>query len=155
MPIVPYLDHEPRIDGDLELANDAFIIGRVALAGPAVLDARAVIRGDQATIEIGAHFHLGQRSTIHVDPNSPTRIGKDVWVGDDAVAHGCTLGDNVRVENRALVLSRSEVGTGSIVEAGALVTEGAVFPDNSYISGSPGRRVRDTTPEERADTAKR
>jgi carbonic anhydrase/acetyltransferase-like protein (isoleucine patch superfamily) len=155
MPVMPYLDHQPRINGDLELANDAFIIGRVALVGPAVLEAQAVIRGDQAAIEIGAHCHLGQRSTIHVDPNSPTRIGKNVWLGDDAVAHGCTLGDTVRVEDRALVLSRSEVGAGSIVEAGALVTEGAIFPDNSYISGSPGRRVRDTTPEERAETARR
>lgn len=153
MPILPYLEHEPRIDGELELANDAFIIGRVALVGPAVLEARSVIRGDQAAIDIGPHFHLGQGSTIHVDPNSPTRIGASVWMGADAVAHGCTLGDNVRVEDRALVLSRSEIGAGSIVEAGGLVTEGAVFPENSYISGSPGRRVRDTTPEERGEKA--
>ncbi|GAC1316513.1 MAG: gamma carbonic anhydrase family protein [Chloroflexota bacterium] len=155
MPITPYLDHQPDIAGRVDVAGDAFVIGRVALAGPAVLEARAVIRGDQAAIEIGAHFHLGQRSTIHVDPNSPTRIGQGVWIGNDAVAHGCTLGDHVRVEDGALVLSRSVVGAGSVVTAGALITEGTVFADNSYISGSPARRLRDTTPDERAETARR
>jgi carbonic anhydrase/acetyltransferase-like protein (isoleucine patch superfamily) len=75
-----------------------------------------------------------------------------VWVGDDCVVHACTLGDGVRIEDGGLVLSTSRVGSGSIVASDALVTEGAEFPDNSYISGSPGRRVRDTTPEERAAT---
>ena len=151
MPILSYLDYRPRIDGHLQLADDAVIIGQVTLLGPAVVTARAVIRGDQAPIDIGPDFHLGQRSTIHVDPQTPTHIGSGVWIGAAAVAHGCTLGDQVRVGPTALILSRSQIGAGSIVAAGALVTEGAVFPPHSYIAGSPGRRVRDVTPEERAD----
>jgi carbonic anhydrase/acetyltransferase-like protein (isoleucine patch superfamily) len=50
------------------------------------------------------------------------------------------------------VLSTSRVGAGSIVAADSLVPEGVEFPENSYISGTPGRRIRDTTPEERAAT---
>ena len=50
------------------------------------------------------------------------------------------------------MLSSSSVGAGSIVAADALVSEGAEFPDNSYISGTPGRRIRETTPEERQET---
>jgi carbonic anhydrase/acetyltransferase-like protein (isoleucine patch superfamily) len=86
---------------------------------------------------------------------TPTNIGDDVWVGDDAVVHACTLGECVRVESRALVLSNSSVGAGSLVAAGALVTEGTAFPENSYIEGTPGRRVRDTTAEERQETLRR
>jgi carbonic anhydrase/acetyltransferase-like protein (isoleucine patch superfamily) len=49
-------------------------------------------------------------------------------------------------------LSNSSVGAGSIVAADALVSEGVSFPENSYVSGTPGRRLRDTTPEEREET---
>ena len=34
----------------------------------------------------------------------------------------------------------------------AMVAEGAEFPENSYILGTPGRRIRETTPEERRQT---
>ena len=73
-----------------------------------------------------------------------TSIGADVWVGERCVVHATTLGDGVRVEDGALVLSTSKVGSGSIVATGSLVTEGAEFSDNSYISGSPG--VASATP---------
>jgi len=75
-----------------------------------------------------------------------------VWLGDDVVVHATTLGEGTRVEDGGLVLSTSSVGAGSIVAADALVSEGVEFPDNSYISGTPGRRVRETTLEERQET---
>ena len=98
---------------------------------------------------------MGRGSTIHVELPTPTLIGTDVWVGDEAVVHACTLGDGVRVEDGGLVLSNSSVGAGSIVAADALVSEGVEFPENSYISGTPGRRRRDTTEEEREETRRR
>lgn len=155
MPVVPYLEHVPRLGDGVRLDPDAWVIGKVRLDAPATLGASAVIRGDRASIDIGSWFHLGARSTVHVDPGNETRVGTEVWVGDDAVIHGCVLGSGVRVEDGGLVLSRSVVGAGSILAADSLVPEGAVFPENSYIQGSPGRRQRDTTPAERADTRAR
>ena len=152
MPILPYLEHRPAIGEDVELAASAFVIGRVTLAGPAVLGERAVLRGDQNRIVVGPRFRIGRGSSVHVEVHTDTQLGADVWVGDDAVVHACRLGDGTRVEDGGLVLSTSRVGAGSIVAADALVSEGADFPENSYISGTPGRRVRDTTPEERAET---
>ena len=130
-------------------------MGKVRLAGPAVIEASAVLRGDQSDIEIGSGFRMGPRATVHTENGGPTRVGNGVWLGADAVAHACTLGDGVRVEDGGLVLSGSSVGPGSIVAAGSLVPEGASFEANSYISGTPGRRLRDTTAEERAETAAR
>jgi carbonic anhydrase/acetyltransferase-like protein (isoleucine patch superfamily) len=114
-----------------------------------------VVRGDQNSVDVGARFRMGQRSTIHVELHTATFVGNDVWLGDDVVVHACTLGDGVRVEDGGLVLSTSSVGAGSIVAADALVPEGVSFPPNSYIAGTPGRRVRETTPEERAETLQR
>ena len=152
MPLLPYLEHVPTVGQGVSLAADAFLVGKLSVAGPAVFHERAVLRGDQNRIEIGPRFRMGRGSTIHVELPTPTAIGADVWLGDDAVVHACTLGDGVRVEDGGLVLSNSIVGPGSIVAADALVSEGVSFPENSYISGTPGRRVRDTTPEEREET---
>ena len=154
MSILPYLSHLPVVGEDVSLAQDAFVIGKVTLAGPATLESSAVIRGDQNRVMIGPRFRMGRGATIHVEVHTYTQIGSDVWLGDDAVAHACSLGDGTRVEDGALVLSTSRVGAGSIVAADALVSEGAEFPANSYISGTPGRRLRETTPEERRATLK-
>ena len=152
MPILAYLQHVPEVGSGVGLAEDAFVVGRVSIAGPAVLGSHAVLRGDQNRIAVGPRFRIGRGSTVHVEIYSPTQVGADVWVGDDVVVHACTLGDGTRVEDGGLVLSTSRVGPGSIVAADALVPEGAEFPENSYISGTPGRRSRDTTPEERSET---
>ena len=152
MPTLPYLQHVPELGPSVAIAEDAFVVGEVSIPGPAVLEPSAVLRGDQNRIVVGPRFRIGRGSTVHVEVHTETRIGADVWVGDGAVVHACTLGDGTRVENGGLVLSTSSVGLGSVVAAGALVPEGAEFPEHSYIGGTPGRRLRDTTPEEREET---
>lgn len=152
MPILPYLQHLPEIGPEVRLDDDAFLVGQVHVSGPAVFEAKAVLRGDQNSITVGPRFRIGAGSTVHVERHTDTRIGADVWVGSDAVVHACTVGEGTRVEDGGLVLSTSKVGAGSIVAADALVSEGVEFPPNSYIAGTPGRRVRDTTPEERSET---
>ncbi len=152
MPTLRYLEHEPSVSSDVMLADSAYVIGRTTVQGPALLRGDAILRGDQATIHAGPRFHLGNRSTVHVDNQNSTHIGSNVWVGDDAVVHGCTVGEGTRLEDGALILSGSRVGRDCVVERGSLVPEGAEFSDNSYIAGTPGRRLRDTTPEERAAT---
>lgn len=152
MPVLAYLEHSPALGEAVRVADDAYVVGKVSIAGPARLEASAVLRGDQNQIAVSPRFRMGRCATIHVEGTTPTRIGADVWLGDDAVVHATTLGEGVRVEDGGLVLSHSSVGAGSIVAADALVPEGVSFPDNSYISGTPGRRLRDTTPEERHQT---
>jgi carbonic anhydrase/acetyltransferase-like protein (isoleucine patch superfamily) len=152
VPVLSYLEHTPQLGDDVWMADGAYVVGKVSVVGPARLEDSAVVRGDQNRIVVGPRFHIGRSSSIHVELHTPTLIGAEVWLGDDVVVHATTLGDGVRVEDGGLVLSASKVGAGSIVAADALVPEGVEFSENSYISGTPGRRLRDTTPEERAET---
>ena len=152
MPILPYLDTRPSIGEGVVIAENAYVVGTVDLRGPAVLESSAVLRGDQNRIVIGPRFRMGVGASIHVERHTPTLVASDVWLGDGSVVHATTLGEGTRVEDGGMVLSTSRVGAGSIVGAGALVPEGVEFPENSYIGGAPGRRIRDTTPEERAET---
>jgi carbonic anhydrase/acetyltransferase-like protein (isoleucine patch superfamily) len=155
MPVLPYLAHTPQLSDDVRVADGAVVVGRVSIRGPAVIATGAVLRGDQSFIEIEGPFRMGQGSTVHTEVDVPTRIASGAWMGDGAVVHASVLGSGVRVEDGALVLSYSTVGPGSIVAAGSLVPENATFEPNSYISGVPGRRLRDTTHEERAETSAR
>jgi len=47
-----------------------------------------------------------------------------------------------------VVLNGARIGRNCLVGAGALVTEGKEFPDNSLIMGSPAKVVRELTPEQ-------
>src|ERR1043166_5800430 len=93
MPILPYLDHQPEVGDDVRLADDAFVVGKASLQGPALLESRAVLRGDQNRIVVGPRFRMGRGSSVHVEVHTQTEIGADVWIGDDAVVHASTVGD--------------------------------------------------------------
>ena len=155
MPILPYLGIQPTVAPDVEVDAEGFVIGKVTLAEGIRVGPRSVIRADQAAIRIGPRGLFGRSATVHVDPGFPTSIGADVVVEDDAIVHGCTLGDAVLVERDATVLTGSSVGEGSIVQAGALVPEGKAFPARSVIAGTPGRVIRETTDEEVAAIRRR
>jgi carbonic anhydrase/acetyltransferase-like protein (isoleucine patch superfamily) len=148
MPILPYLGIRPTLGADVEVDPEGFVIGKVTLGDRVRVGSRSVVRADQAEIEIGPGVSIGRRATVHVDPGFPTSVGAGVVVEDDAIVHGCILGDAVLVRQDATVLTGSTVGEGSIVEAGALVPEGKAFPARSVIAGTPGRVVRQTTDEE-------
>jgi carbonic anhydrase/acetyltransferase-like protein (isoleucine patch superfamily) len=155
MPILPYLGIQPTIASDVEIDTEGFVIGKVTLAEGIRVGPRTVIRADQAAIQIGPRTRFGRAATVHVDPGFPTSIGADVVVEDDAIVHGCIVGDAVLVERDATVLTGSHVGEGSIVEAGALVPEGKAFPARSVIAGTPGRVIRETTDAEIAEIRRR
>ena len=155
MPVLPYLQFAPSLGHDVSIASTATVVGKVSIVGPARIEDGGVLRGDQNHIEVGPRFKMGRGSTVHVEFHTPTLIGADVWLGEAVVIHACMLGDGVRVEDGGLVLSSSSVGAGSIVAADALVAEGVAFPEHSYIAGAPGRRIRDTTADERAETIAR
>src|SRR5947209_7555083 len=78
MPILPYLDASPVVGRGVAMAEDAFLVGKVTLDGPAVLKSNAVLRGDQNQISVGPRFHIGRGSTIHVETHTDTQIGADV-----------------------------------------------------------------------------
>jgi len=57
-------------------------------------------------------------------PHAPIQIGKDCWIGTNAV-----------------VLKGTELGDGSIVAAGAVVA--SKVPPNSLVAGVPARVMRE------------
>jgi carbonic anhydrase/acetyltransferase-like protein (isoleucine patch superfamily) len=127
----------------------AVVIGNVTLGSRVSVWPTAVIRGDSDSITVGEDSNVQDGTVIHVDEGKPTTIGKRVAIGHSAIVHGSTIEDDCLIAMGAVLLNDVHVGTGSIVGAGAVCTEGMRIPPNSLVLGVPARKIRETTPEER------
>ncbi len=127
----------------------AFVCGDVTLAPRVSVWPTAVLRGDTASITIGADSNVQDGTIVHVDAGVPTSVGARVGIGHRAIIHGATIEDDCLIGMGAILLNNVRVGTGSIVGAGAVCREGMVIPPNSLVLGVPGRIVRETTDAER------
>ena len=78
----------------------------------------------------------------------PTIIGNDVSLGHKAMVHGCIIEDRCLIGINAVVLDGAIVRSESLIAAGAVVTPGKVV-DGGLWAGTPARKVRDLTDEER------
>ncbi len=128
------------------VANTATLVGDVTVGQYSSIWFTAVLRADLAPIIVGAHCSIQDGAVVHVDAETPTRIGDRVTIGHGAIVHGCTIDDNVLIGIRAVVLSRAHVGANSIIGACALVTEDMHIPPHYLVIGVPGRVVTTLTP---------
>lgn len=143
MPLYALGEKRPRLGRDVWIAPDATLIGDVRLADGANVWWKAILRGDNDTISIGAGTNIQDGTVIHVDAGVPASLGNHVTVGHMAMLHGCTVGDHTLVGIKSVILNRARIGAYSIVGANTLIPEGKVYPDRVLILGSPGKVVRE------------
>jgi carbonic anhydrase/acetyltransferase-like protein (isoleucine patch superfamily) len=143
------LDHrKPVMKGDYFVAPNAAVMGSVVLEHNASVWWNVTIRGDNDLITLGENVNVQDGSVIHTDSGVPVRLEKNVSVGHLVMLHGCTVGENSLIGIGAIILNKAVIGRNCLVGAGAMVTEGKTIPDGSLVLGSPGKVVRQLTPEE-------
>jgi carbonic anhydrase/acetyltransferase-like protein (isoleucine patch superfamily) len=138
------------IHPDAFIHPSAEVWGDVHLGAEASVWPTAVIRGDVERITIGARSNVQDGAVVHADPGVPTVIGTDCVIGHRAIVHGTTLEDGVLVGMGAILLNRVRVGRGSVIAAGAVITEGTEVPPGSLVVGVPGKVVRTLDTERQA-----
>lgn len=143
MAIYEYDGQRPEIHPSAYVAEDATVIGQVALGEGASVWPQAVLRGDNEPITVGAGSNVQEGAVLHADPGFPLAIGANVTIGHQAMLHGCTIGDGALIGIQAVILNGAAIGKNCLVGAGAVVTEGKEFPDNSLIVGAPAKAVRE------------
>ena len=137
------------LNGECFIADNATVVGSVVIHDRASLWFNAVARGDNDLITVGERTNIQDGAVLHADPGIPLTIGKNVSVGHKAMLHGCTIGEGTLVGIDSLVMNHAVVGRGSLIGARSLITEGKVIPDGVLVMGSPGKVVRELTPEEK------
>lgn len=138
-----YLDAKPKIAEDVFLAETSAVIGKVRLEKGTNIWYGAVLRGDEAEIQIGENSNIQDNAVVHTAKDFPVRIGKNVTVGHGAIVHGCTVGDDSMIGMGAIVLNGAVIGKGCLVGAGALIKEGQIVPDGALLVGVPAKAVRE------------
>ncbi len=138
----------PALHPTARVAENAVLVGQVALEGNSSVWYSAVVRGDRAPIRVGEGSNLQDAVVVHCGPKHPVDIGRDVTVGHGAILHGCTVEDGCLIGMGAILLNGCLIGAGSLVAAGALVTQNMEVPPGSMVMGSPAKVTRSLRPEE-------
>jgi carbonic anhydrase/acetyltransferase-like protein (isoleucine patch superfamily) len=148
MPLLPYLEHEPKIGPDVYIAPDAYVVGKVTIGARSSVWFGSVLRGDQEPVTVGEAVNIQEHSVLHTDIRQPVVVGNYVSLGHHAIVHSATIEDYVLIAMSATVLSGARIGSGSIVAANALVPEGREIPPRSLVVGTPAKVIREVTDEE-------
>ncbi len=131
-----------KIGCDCFIADSAVIIGNVTVGDRVAIMDNAVIRGDQSEITVGNDTNIQDNVTIHCDEGRSTNIGDHVSVGHNAIVHGCEIEDYVLVGMGSMIMNGAHVSFGSVIGAGALVTEGFKCEPKSLVLGVPAKVLR-------------
>jgi carbonic anhydrase/acetyltransferase-like protein (isoleucine patch superfamily) len=132
-------DLEPRIDPTAYVHPDAVVIGDVVLGPESSVWPSAVLRGDGATITVGARTSIQDGSVIHCTPVHPTTVGADCVIGHLVHLEGCTIEDGALVGSGAVVLHDAVVRRQALVGAGAVVSGGVEVPERAMALGVPAK----------------
>ncbi|GAJ99726.1 MULTISPECIES: 2,3,4,5-tetrahydropyridine-2,6-dicarboxylate N-acetyltransferase [Geomicrobium] len=112
--------------------------------------------GDNAVIMMGASINIGSvvgegtMIDMNVVMGGRATVGKNCHIGAGAVLAGVVeppsaqpviVEDDVVIGANAVILEGVRVGKGSVVAAGAIVTEDV--PENKVVAGTPARVIKD------------
>jgi carbonic anhydrase/acetyltransferase-like protein (isoleucine patch superfamily) len=149
--ILTYEGAAPRIDPTAFIAPGAVLVGDVIVGPEASIWYGCVLRGDVASITIGARANVQDGTIVHVSrKNGPTVIGEGAMIGHRAVIHACTLEPGAFVGMSATVMDKAVVEGGAMVAAGALITPRKRVPAGELWAGAPAKLLRALSDEEAA-----
>lgn len=137
---------EPNLSSAFFVADNATVMGNVALASGSSIWYAAVVRGDVEKIAIGEYSNVQDGAVLHGDPGKPTILEDYVTIGHRAVVHSAHIEAGCLIGIGAIILDGVRVGAGSIVGAGSVVTKDV--PPRSLVVGIPARKIKEIDDEQ-------
>lgn len=141
--ILPVRGYTPKIGENCFLAENATVVGDVAIGDYCSVWFNSVVRGDVNAITIGDYTNIQDSVVIHCSyQKAKTIIGSYVSIAHRAIVHGCTIGDSVLIGMGAIVMDHAVVHSGCIVAAGTLVPENMECETGFLYAGTPARKLK-------------
>jgi carbonic anhydrase/acetyltransferase-like protein (isoleucine patch superfamily) len=137
-----YLHALPTFGERVVVSAGAAVAGDVRLGDDVSIWYGAVLRGDLASVTVGARSNIQDGTVVHVADDGPCEIGEETVVGHRAMLHACHIEGGCLIGMQATILDGAVIGHGSVVGAGALVTQRTIIPPRSLVLGAPGRVVK-------------
>ena len=131
--------HPKNIHPNAYVAPNATLVGDVHVADEASVWFGCILRGDEASITIGARTNVQDLTVIHADAGIPCTIGEGATIGHRAVLHSATVEDGALIGIGAIVLNGAVVGREALIGAGTLVPEGMHIPSLHLALGVPAQ----------------
>jgi carbonic anhydrase/acetyltransferase-like protein (isoleucine patch superfamily) len=149
MPVIlPVKGISPVFGENCFIAPNATIVGEVTMGNDCSIWFNAVVRGDVNSITMGNKVNVQDGAIIHCTyQKHSTTIGNNVSIGHNAIVHGCVIADNVLIGMGSIVMDRVQVGSNSIIAAGAVVLEGTIVEPGTIYAGIPAKKVKDISQE--------
>jgi carbonic anhydrase/acetyltransferase-like protein (isoleucine patch superfamily) len=138
----------PKLGTPIYIDPHSTVIGDVDVEDHVSIWPHAVLRADPWHIRISAWTNIQDNCVVHAGSGYATKVGEYCVVGHGAILHGCTIGNGCMVGMGSTVMNGAIIGDGCLIGAGTLVTEEKTFPPGSLILGSPGKVVRELSPDE-------
>ena len=124
----------PDVAESARVSREATLVGDVTVAADASVWPGVVLRGDVGPVRIGRQAHVGDTAVLHA-----SSVGEDVMVGHGAVCNDAVVDDGALVGFNATLNSEVSVGAGSIVASGTVVPQGYSIPADSFARGVPAQ----------------
>lgn len=147
---------KPQMGQRVFVDPSAIVTGDVILGDDVSIWPGTSVRGDLLTIKIGARTNIQDNSVIHTTHASQyhpeghaVTIGEDVTVGHRVILHGCTIEDFCLIGMGSIILDGVVVQKEVLVGAGSLVPQGKVLESGFLYLGSPVKKVRPLTSDEK------
>lgn len=154
--IMPLRGKTPKIGKNCFIAPNATIIGDVTIGDNCSIWFGAVLRGDVNSIIIGNNCNVQDGAVLHATyERSKVIMGNNVSVGHNAIVHGAIIKDDALIGMGSAVLDNCVIESNVIVAANALVTAGTQTEPNSIYAGVPAKKIKELSPEKKADTITR
>ena len=136
------------VDRSAYLAPGAVILGDVVIGAESSIWFNAVVRGDVEAIRVGRQTNIQDLCLLHADEGFPCLLGDRVTLGHGAIVHGAIVEDDCLIGMRSTIMNGAKIGSGTIVAAAAVVTEGTEIPPGSVVMGTPGKVKRAATEQD-------
>src|SRR4029079_1015529 len=96
----------------------AAVVGDVRLGDDVSIWYGAVLRGDLASVTVGARSKLQDGTVMHVADDGPCEVGEETVVGHRAMLHAC------RIEGGCLIGMQATILDGAVIRPGAVSVHG-------------------------------